>query len=244
MRPLTVVLTLVSMLILNPVIGAPPDGFEVASVRISPPRENTYTSFPKWEGAQFTATNISMRVLVELAFDVQENQISGIDRLGTEKYDVFARAPGAEKVTYERAQPLLRQLLAERFALATHRETKDTPGYALVAGKGAPKLKAVSEPRPMIIYATGLEGSPMSLDALAATIARPVGRPVVNNTGIAGTYDIKLRYAASGATSTTDSNLPSIFTAVEEQLGLKLESRRVPLEMLVIDHCERVPTEN
>jgi uncharacterized protein (TIGR03435 family) len=241
---LVIFVTLMLMLLLNPVIGAPPDGFEVASVRISPPRENTYTSFPKWEGAQFTATNISMPVLVEMAFGVNENQIVNIERLGTEKYDVSARAPGAEKVTYEHAQPLLRQLLTERFALATHRETKDIPGYALIVGKGAAKLKAAAEPKPLIIYATGLEGSPMSLDALAATIARPVGRPVVNNTGIAGAYEIKLRYAAAGATSTTDSNLPSIFTAVEEQLGLKLESRRVSVETLVIDHCERIPTEN
>ena len=79
---------------------------------------------------------------------------------------------------------------------------------------------------------------------MAATIARPVGRPVINDTGIAGTYDIRLRYSATGTGSTTDSNLPSIFTAVEERLGLKLEARRVSIEMLVIDHCERVPTDN
>ncbi len=81
----------------------------------------------------------------------------------------------------------------------------------------------------------------MSLDALASMLAGPVGKPVLNKTGLDGNYDIKLTYARDGDTS---SSRPSLFTAIQEQLGLKLESQKVPLEMLVIDHCERVPTEN
>ena len=76
---------------------------------------------------------------------------------------------------------------------------------------------------------------------LASMLTRPVGRPVVDKTGITGNYDIALNFAPEGS---TDSTLPSIFTALQEQLGLKLEPQKVPVEMLVIDHLEKVPSEN
>ncbi len=137
---------------------------------------------------------------------------------------------------------MLQALLEERFGLKTHREKKEVAGYALVLAKTGPKLQAnAGTVRPFVTYPGGLEGGPANLDILAGMLARLVGKPVLNKTALEGNYDLKLRYAREGD---TNSSLPSLFTAIQEQLGLKLESQKVPQEILVIDHCERAPTEN
>jgi uncharacterized protein (TIGR03435 family) len=79
------------------------------------------------------------------------------------------------------------------------------------------------------------------MESLASMLARPAHRPVVDKTGIKGNYEIDLRYAKDDA---ADSSLPSLFTALQEQLGLKLETQKIPVEMLVIDRVEKIPTEN
>src|ERR1700679_434428 len=102
--------------------------FEVASIKTIPPDTCCFSMSP-WGGATFTARNISMSVLVEMAFDVTDKQISNIDSLGRELYDVSAKPENGGTLSFERSQPMLRALLAERFHLVAHRETKDVPGY-------------------------------------------------------------------------------------------------------------------
>ena len=228
--------------------SAAPEKFEVASVRINPAGKVSCGDEPRgcarpgaYGGAIYTATNVPLMLLVELAFGVEQDQISGGDKLATDRYDISAK-PASGTLSHERLKPMLRSLLEERFGLQTHRENKEVAGYALVLAKTGPKLTADSGvARPFITYPGGLEGAPGTLDTLAAMLASPVGKPVVNKTGLEGNYDLKLRYAPEGDTNTS---LPSLFTAIQEQLGLRLESQKVPLEMLVIDRCERVPTEN
>ena len=223
-------------------IAQSPEKFEVASVRISPPGGTGMTSLSPMGGATFTATNISLRVLVSIAHAVDDKQILGDDLLGSEQYDVSAKPEGGGSLTYERLKPMLVSLLAERFKLVMHRETKVFPGYALVVAKGGSKLHASDATAGQSSILPGrIIGHAADMAVLASMLARPLGTPVVNKTGIEGTFDIDLRFAPE---SSADSSRPSIFTAVQEQLGLKLESQKVPLEMLVIDHCERVPTEN
>jgi uncharacterized protein (TIGR03435 family) len=182
-------------------------------------------------------------VLVELAFGVNERQIQSAPAwLASERYDITATAKGGEKLTHEQLKRPLQALLAERFKLATHRDTKETQGYALVAAKSGAKLKTSTNanPKPMILP-NGLRASGVPIAALAGMLALVTRRPVVDESGITGTYDIKLDYApADGG----DSSLPSLFTALQEQAGLKLEPRKLPVEILVIDHVERVPVEN
>lgn len=225
---------------LTPVWGQP--AFEVASVRPTPPGSLGNTSISP-VGARFTASNVTLEVLLEFAFGVNENQLSGQPGWAvTEHYDVSAKAEGDKPLTREQLQPLLRQLLETRFKLATHRSIKDVSGYALVVAKGGPKLqKPTQGSDKRYILPDGVHCDNVSIAFLAAMLARPTGRPVVDQTGIEGNYDIELKYAPEG---TTDSSLPSLYTAVQEQLGLKLEPRKVPLELLVIDHAEKVPTEN
>ena len=222
---------------------APTSSFEVATVRPSPPNHG-YTSISPFGSDRFTAANASLSYLIQLAFSVEgRHQLSGApDWLDSEFFDITAKAADGAHLSYEQLQPLLQQLLRDRFHLVAHRETRNLPGYVLLVAKGDPKLHITKGGAPYgYIFAGKLRLQNSEIDSLAATLVTPLGRPVINKTGIQGNYDIKLDYAAEGA---TDSSLPSIFTALQEQLGLKLESQKGPVQMLVIDHVDKTPTEN
>ena len=153
-----------------------------------------------------------------------------------------AKPAGEGRLTHEELKPLLRQLLEQRFKLATHRGTQDRPGYELVVAKGGPKLTESSGTATHIyILRDGLDCQGIPAGALAGMLSRPAGRPVVDKTGLKGVYDIKLEYAPEG---TGDSSRPSFFSALQDQLGLKLAPQRVTVETLTIDRVERIPTEN
>jgi len=217
----------------------------VSSAKMNPHGRGGMVSFSPYGAATYTATNVTLELLVELAFGVDENQISGADRLGNETYNIAVQPESGGAVSYERLKPLLRQLLAERFRLATHDESKEVQGYALVVGKGGPKLEKNKGAQGQGMYhARGMSATGITLDGLASMLARPAGRPVVNRTGIEGSFDVKLSYADTRVPGSETSDLPSVFTAVQEQLGLKLEPQKVVRRVLVVDRCEQVPAEN
>jgi uncharacterized protein (TIGR03435 family) len=219
-----------------------PPVFEVASARLVPSGTGLTSIGPYGKG-RFTASNVSLEILIAMAFGVSSSQVvGGPGWMGSERYDVTAKPEAEVSLTYEELKPRLQQLLAQRFKLAVHRETKDARGYALVTTKSGPKLKqAASDAQGGFILPRGLRNPSATMDLLASMLARPLGCPVVNKTGIQGNFEIVLNYAPEGVAG---SSLPSIFTAVREQLGLKLEAQTVPLETLVIDQVERVPAEN
>jgi uncharacterized protein (TIGR03435 family) len=220
---------------------ASPRSFEVASVRASQHGCGT-TSISPWGGARFSVKGATMQLLLSIAFDVRADQISSKLGLDTQCYDVDAKPEGDTGLSYEEVKAPLQQLLAERFHLAFHRENKDVSGYALVIAKSGLKLQQGKDvSASAYIMPDGLRGEGMSMNTLAAMLSSPVGQQVVDKTGITGNYDIDLKYAPSGA---TESQYPSIFTAVQEQLGLKLEPQKLRVEMLVIDHLEKMPSEN
>jgi uncharacterized protein (TIGR03435 family) len=223
---------------------------------------------------RFTANNIAVDHLIRLAYKVHDFEISSAPSwTRSEKFDIVARAEGMEKATYEEMRPLLQSLLADRFKLLLHRETKDLPIYELVAVKGSSKLVTTKEgtctsfdPKnppppqpsgalPRVCGATRmgrglLQAVGLSPPDLAADLSEILGRPVVDRTGIMGNFDIYLEFApdsaiALGAQSspTADLSGPSIFTALQEQLGLRVESSKGPTEVLIVDHLER-PSEN
>ena len=173
---------------------------------------------------------------------------------------------------------MLQALLANRFKLAVHRETKDLPGYALVVAKNGPKLH---DAKPGDTYPNGIKGPDgqpgqglmimgglggpltgqgINIENLVRVLSQQLGRTILDETGLTGKYDFTLKWtpddragpisaanqgggSRSDDAPSSDSSGPSIFTAIQEQLGLKLESRKVPVEMLVIDHVE-APSEN
>lgn len=191
---------------------------------------------------------MNLGILVSFAYDVRGFQISGLPGWAwSERYDVMARAEGSPD--YARFRVMLQGLLAERFQLRLHRETKPMKGFALVADKhGAKGLKVHEEEcgpdsgkagagcGGFVINMASLEGVRVSMKQLASTLAqqRDVARPVVDQTGIAGNFDISLQWS----TAAGDDAL-SVFTALQEQLGLRLESESVETEMLIVDRAER-----
>jgi uncharacterized protein (TIGR03435 family) len=193
--------------------------------------------------------------LIILAYGITPRQIGVLDPIMYEKYDVQASAdhsvPRAEMLR------MLQSLLAERFKLRIRRETRELPIYALVINKGGPRLQSNQEQLPWNL--TRAEGNEQhrgrvnhltfeneSMPDFAAVLSTllAVGRFVVDKTGLSGIYDFELNFTPSDLPGpSTDSDAPSVFTAIQEQLGLRLEPQRAPVEFLVIEHVER-PDEN
>jgi uncharacterized protein (TIGR03435 family) len=226
--------------------------FEVASVKAASPRAGT-------EGLIATDTdpaivrysNITLKGLIALAYRFDSRLILGGPAwLDDQLYDLAAKLPpGARN---DSVPVMLQTLLAERFKLAVHRETKEQRVYFLVRGKSGPRLKeALPEDdqgaqqlrgdRPPVQFVQGgIIGHSMQLGTLASVLALAAGYQVVDHTGLTGIFDINLKWTPEDSTGIG----PDLFTAIQEQLGLKLESGKAPVEMLMIDHTERIPSEN
>jgi len=195
---------------------------------------------------RFYAHSLSIQFLIQLAYGVEKNQIGGKPAwLDSDFYDIEARPEEGIKLSADELKPRLQSLLAERFHLAAHFETKMVRGYALVVAKGGPKLqptKGSKFPNWRTDTSTGhLEGLNWSMPFLAQMLQRATHIPVADQTGIAGSYDIKLRFAPE---LDQDPALPTLYTALRENLGLELKARQVPMQVLVIDHIDRVPAAN
>ena len=194
-------------------------------------------------------------VLIRSAYGVLlEDQVVGLpgwarsDRIAVQaKMDADTAAtldklPPLER--WKRMQVMLQAMLADRFALKAHRESRNLPIYVLTVATGGPKMKktAADGLGGNASYASGkVTAREISLEALAANLSFAVGRPIVNKTGLEGGYDFALDYAPEGADASDPR--PSLFTALEEQLGLKLVPSKGLVDVIVIDHIER-PSEN
>jgi uncharacterized protein (TIGR03435 family) len=217
-----------------------PSAFEVASLRLSDPKSEDWTKWDYENTNRFTAKRTSLKILIAIAYGLSDNRVEGLPGWADSAYyDANAKAEGDVLLTDKTLQPLLQQLLAERLQLKVHRETRQVKGYALLLDKGKSKLVPAKGPTgELYILPNGIQGNGVSLKTLADLLSRPLGRPVLDKTGLDGTYDVKLEFAPL---NDPESTLPSPPAAIEEQLGLKLESATVPREILVVDHVERVP---
>jgi uncharacterized protein (TIGR03435 family) len=140
---------------------------------------------------------------------------------------------------------MMRALLVERFGLKFHFEKRESPVYAMVVGKSGPKLKeSTADQLSVTVRSAQLTVAKATMDRLAIQLSSSMDRPVFDKTGLRGFYDFTLDWTSDfGGPPTADSNGVDIFTALQEQLGLKLEPQKAPIEMLVIDHAQR-PSEN
>ncbi len=300
--------------------------FEVASVKpATPPTDGRLMVGVRGgpgtpDPGQATFSNVTQRILLAKAYGVQDYQISGPGWLDSERYEIAVKVP--KGATKEQFMVMLQNLLAERFKLTLHHETKELPQYALVVAKNGPKLKESAPPPPadgsapkdaggpadggpppgpgpgigpppgeggpprmlmgkdgfpklppgagrggvMMMMMPGrarLMGNGQPISKLADALARQLGHPVTDKTGLAGTYDFTLEFDPEGSVGgrgmmppppgggpdSSGANAPeteaaSLFTALQEQLGLKLEQKKGPLDLLVIDHSEKAPVEN
>jgi uncharacterized protein (TIGR03435 family) len=189
--------------------------------------------------------------LIKLAYGLREYQFVGPDWLHATRYNIVATTGSPQPRSAQLA--MLRRLLVDRFKLVVHHESRTLPIYALTVGKNGPKLKPMDEnlPAPFELYSnfsmaptlrggTELRGLG-SLGQLSDFLARLVDRPVLDHTGITGNFDIRLLCAIDGYPGFDTS--PSVFDAVQSQLGLKLEALTCPVAITVVDHVER-PAEN
>lgn len=241
MRALAVALLVASAL------PAQPREFEVASIRLSQSQPNAGTSFNVFPGGRIRITNEPVKLLIRTAFQLQNSQIAGGPSwIETDRYDVEAKTDEALKLTPGALSPLLRALLTTRFGLQFHRETRELPVAALVLDKNGPKLKPKKEDETSGMSTHGgvahseLVATAATLESLAAYVGNRLGRLVIDKTGLAGEYDFTLEFSSDDK---PDNTTPDLVTALRSQLGLRLESQKAPVEILVIDRLQR-PTDN
>jgi uncharacterized protein (TIGR03435 family) len=220
--------------------------FETATIKptANPDPGKGYWNYPGQ--GRFSAHGLSLEFLIRMAWDVEANQLTGKPSwLDSDYYDIEAKPEESVTLSPDELKPRLQSLLIERFHLAAHFETKMARGYALVVAKGGPKLqptKGSKFPNWRTDTSTGhLEGLNWSMQFLAQMLQRATHIPVADQTGIAGSYDIKLRFAPE---LDQDPALPTLYTALRENLGLELKAQQVPMQVLVIDHIDRVPAAN
>lgn len=219
--------------------------YEVASIK--PNNSASGSSSSHETQGQIVMTNQSLKRLIERAYDVKPFQVTGPDWLEAVHFDITAKYPPDAK--RDDRLLMLRTLLEDRFRLAVHHESKDMPGYALVVAKNGFKLKPV-EPGRASSNSEGnglvrtLTGTKLSMAQLADFMARTLAEIVVDKTGIDGVYDFRLRWTTDDQNTDATDAAPSLFTALQETLGLRLQSQKVPAEIVVVDHVERTPTEN
>jgi len=221
--------------------------FEVASIK--PTGSGGGISSVRMTPGQVFMANVSLRKCIALAYNVSEDKdyaIAGPDWLRFEVYDIIAKFP--PETPPEQVRAMLQDLLADRFKLKMHHAVKEVPVYALVVGKNGAKLQesARGTPGGFNMGPGHLMGRAAPITALADRLSNAsfqLGRPVLDRTGLTGVYEFTLDWAPDSAPE-ADISGPSLFTAVQEQLGLKLEAQRGSAEVLVVDSMERKPTEN
>lgn len=282
-------MTLIRMSAVFPVllvaaVGAQDPAFDVASVR--PNTTPGTAEIRPMPNGRFTATNATLRSLILRAYKLHDSQlINAPEWTRSERFDIDARTAAPPADGPESMMPMVRALLADRFRLRAHTETRELPAYVLTLARGDRRLGSQIKPTAADcskattltqdeIRAAAREGWPpcgmvyvvsyvvsepgssgmrqvkmrvrrsgITLRDFAATLPETVGRPVVDATGLDGRFDIEYSYSAQPMNPNADSpfgpDAPGVFVAFDEQLGLKLESQRATVPVLVIDSIER-----
>jgi uncharacterized protein (TIGR03435 family) len=232
-------------------------------------------------GGRFVATNVPVKMLILMAYQLKDNQLSGLPGWAdSDRFDIIAKPESGSGIKSDDERAMMQALLAERFKLTFHKDTKELPIYALVVAKSGLKMepskgnpdfgddtRTRSAPEPgrgpgrgrggqgIRMMRGEINGANVTVGMLADQLSRITGRSVIDKTGLVGSYDFALKYTPEGTmpagpkdadnheTAPSDSERPSIFVAVQEQLGLKLESQKGPVDLYLIDHLEK-PSEN
>jgi uncharacterized protein (TIGR03435 family) len=223
--------------------------FEVASIK--PNRTGARNSgFRRAGPGELNATNVTLKMLIAYAYDIRDYQISGGPNwLDSDRYDILAKPEITAETVAEKPADRnallrlrVRSLLSDRFQLTLHPSTKELPRFALIVGKNGPKLNAsTSSASELVTNGHHLTCQKVTIDAFAKVFLQgQLGRSVVNKTGIPGEFDFIMDWAPDQPDGESgNSEGPSFFTALQEQLGLKLEPDKGPVEILVIDRAER-----
>lgn len=208
---------------------------------------------------QISFRNASFRSILMSAYGLKQYQISGPQWIQTTGFNIEAKLP--QGATKEQLKPMLQTLLAERFHIVVHLETRDLPVFALVIAKNGPKLAAAKDPEDGGGAFGPWEGNArwkaanQTMRRVAEFLSPLLPRPVVDQTGLGGIYDFTLSWTPEypmvrvppkdqSVDTAIPDPAPTIFQAIQDQLGLKLDPRTAPIEVLVVDHVAKIPTEN
>ena len=253
MRSLTVacLAVLVSFMAVGQEAATKP-AFEVVSVKPSPPQGGPIgIGLFTYPGGRIHATSYTLRMLIHDAYNLEMYKILGGPRWADEdRFDVEAKPPASSDSSKfvpanfksppnPEMRQMLQALLAERFQLKVHTETRKEPVYALIVAKGGPKLKrpASTTVQPFVsFFPHGLSGENATMDQLVERLASIFGRPVLNHTGIQGNFDFLIDYPPDDAA--TDRTV-LLLSAIQDQAGLKLETQPGSIDVVVIDRAEK-----
>jgi uncharacterized protein (TIGR03435 family) len=229
--------------------------YDVSTVKQNISGDGSYSTGFHTDNDSFSAWNVTLKYIAELAYDVEEDQIFGLSGpVSSSHFDIKAKVVPPDgtpipKLTRRQLAAMLIPLLADRFHLTMHLETKVLPVYELVVAQGGPKFQ-LSQTEAAGSSALGMGGTFRALDIkgssmadLATLLCDQVHRKVIDKTGLTGRSDFTLKWSDDVAAQQGGSDVISIFTAVEEQLGLKLLPSKGPVATLVVDHVE-MPSPN
>jgi bla regulator protein BlaR1 len=241
-----------------------PKEFDVATIKPNGANDNRFMIRPS-PGGGLTITGVPLRMLIMEAYDVRTFQVSGGPGwMSTERWDIEAKAEGVQgQLPIGQTLKMLQALITDRFHLEVHHETKEMTIYALVVGKNGSKLTPHTgePPQPtdrLRVRPGSLRAKQIGTAGLVRQLTLQVGRPVIDKTGLTGAYDFALEWTpepgqggpesiglppALDFPRASDSNGPSIFTALQEQLGLRLDAQKGPVDLIVVDRAEK-PDEN
>ena len=236
--------------VLAGILHAQTPEFEVASVK--PSAAGGGRGSMNSDPGRITYINVSLRDCVMAAYDMKDYQVSGPDWMRTERYDIVATSAGA--ASQDDMRLMLRKLLIERFQMTMHRERKDLPVYAMVVGKNGAKLHETEHPGRSSVRMNGggVVFTSVTVQELVDYMSRlhtaEMDRPVIDNTGLKGRYDFNVNLFGTQEEMMAAVNKgdfgSSIFTLIQEQLGLKLEPQKLAVDMVVVEKAEKIPTEN
>jgi bla regulator protein blaR1 len=254
--------------------------YDVAAIKPSKSGDMRMMLMFKPDGVDMTG--VPVQLMLRVTFNIEDDRILGAPEwVKTERFDINAKvapedAPKLDKLSRGQRDSMLLPLLADRFGLKYHHETRDLPYFALVVAKGGPKLKestpepggAEGSPKRRMTLINGMgniEGQGSTMENLAHVLTPQVGRMIMDKTGLTGAYDYTLHWTpdnvpmpggpgggpggaptgapAAGGPPPPDASAPGLLTALQEQLGLKLESEKGPVDVIVIDHIDK-PSEN
>jgi len=246
LRNVTTLLFLLS--IAAPAQQPPSTAFEVASVKASEPGAPSIEPGP----SSLTMRHVRMNACVAWAFNIQEPQIIGLNWLNDVSFDIFAKS--AAPVAEAELRNMLQALLADRFKLTFHRETREIPALTLVVSSRGHKLKPTEKSGDPSFRAgnMSLTGNGATLDELTLFLSRELREPIVDQTGLKGLFDYTLDISAyitdeirkSGGSGPPLEANSIIAQAMQAQLGLRVEAKKTAVSMLVVDHLEKSPAEN
>jgi uncharacterized protein (TIGR03435 family) len=240
--------------------GAPAPAFEVASIR--PVQATAMTPGMGQHGVgretiqvgpdSVTMRNASLRTMTRWAYHVTEYQVTGPDWIGTDRFDLTAKAP--VPATEDQLREMMQTLLADRFKMTSHRQTKEMQAFVLQVGKGGPKFKESGSGGESDVtadknYVLTVARTPVA--RLVETLAGIFRAPVVDQTGLTGKYDVVLnagKYLTEMHSPADGDNRPDpvaiVSRGLQEELGLRVEGKRMPVDLVVIEKAEKAPVEN